>query len=1837
MFKKIAASRKFWLIAGLVVLAGGAAAYLWHSGAYQLGGTAAVRAEISNIIGPEDSYVSGEKIIPQSVFIHFSREVLKPSLVGKKIVGGIKLFPDLRGNWQALSASVLSFTPESDWLPGGEYQVKLSKSLFNNGVRLKSYEAEFEAPQFRGEKTAAEFYEDPQDSKKKQATATFRFNYPLDEKSLKDKISVKTVSGSSYDFTYKTDDAGRTLYVVSAPLKIGEKEDFAVIRVNGAGNAYNQEKLKKDVGARVKVPSSSTFFKLKRIHSEIVPNSQHNDNPEQLLYIEFSTAVNGADLQDKLKFFEWEKSCYEVKANSEAKPDKQVKIKRMPLYPTPVETGMPDGRLKVFKYDVRERQHCLEVDISKGLQAVEGYVLAQEEKHLIDVAEYPLSAKIGFEGAVLPLKGEKKLALVSRGVDEIKVQLARIDSAQLNHLVTQTGGDFSHPYFRNYNFNENNIAEIFEQKLKINMQNPAEENYSSVDLKPYVQDKKGIFIIKVLGSKDNYYYSDEDKRLITVTDLGIIAKDNVDRSHDLFVASITDGKPVVGAEVEVLGRNGLKVLGGKTDSSGRLHLPDFSSFANEKEPVAYKVSFGGDVSYLPLHRRDRVLDFSRFEVGGVYEDSASAESLNAFLFSDRGIYRPGEEVHLGIAVRQVNLGVPDKMPLRLEIRNPNGEITAVKRFQSDEFGFSDYTYTVPATARLGKYNASVYQIKNKDDEYFIGASDFRVEEFQPDNLRIKLNLKGVEAKGWFTASELKGSVQLDNLYGKAAAGHSVKVAYSLSPSIFSFKEYPGFVFRDPLRSQNQKSLPEYKEEITGLETDGEGTAQFAINLSKFEQGSYRLMVSAEGFEADSGKGVLGTSGALVSPNKFLVGWKADGSLDFINKNAKRGVELIAVDNKLQRIAPSDLTVAIYSRKFVSTLVQMPNGTYRYQMLPKEEKLSETPFALTTDKTVYDLDTTQPGSYFMLLSDSEGRELAKVFYEVAGAENTAGAIDKEAGLDIKLDRGEYNAGDTVRMQITAPYAGFGLITIERDKVYSSKWFKADGKSVVEEIQIPDDVEGNAYINVAWVRDGGAEEIFLPPLSYAAVPFEINKNKRTLQISLETPQTVRPGDEMAVAYRCMAPSKIVVYGVNTGILQVAKYKLPNPLGYFMDKNALQVVTAQIMDLIMPDIGLLRTLKAAGGDASYELAALAQNLNPFARRQDKPAAFWSGILDCDELTGDYSYKVPEYFNGEMTVMAVGVSKEAFGRTQQNVTVKGDFALLPSGPLNVVPGDESTVAVNIANLVEASGPNLETKIRLEVPDALKVIGADEAVVKLDEGAETTISFKVKAGEVLGSAEMMLRAEDTAGRGFKAAMPYSLSIRPANPYVNDAVMGFAPGKLVLKDFLKPMFEEFRSQTISASASPLVLAEGLLQFLNKFPHGCTEQTISKIFPAMEIFYRSPELIKDMDVYALFDNAVAALRQRQQVDGGFSAWPGGSGSDEFVSLYAAEFLSEAQKRGFNVPEGLRQKALEYAQTVAAREPKSVTDSNPAYAIYILSKAGEVTTNYLLNLEEQLNHSYGQKWQQGLTPIYMGAAYAMLQDRAKAERLTALYQLGKDSSQDARYLTVMGEYFPERLKNMGKQAVESLLKPLQSGNYTTISAAEALRALNAVGGKSEDTNIRFKGLEADYGPFAKVELGSDNKTVEISSSEPFYYNIVQQGFEKGNPQQDLSEGLVVSKEYMDEAGKPLQNPKLGDVVTIKISFMSQKNEAISDVAIVDLLPGNMEIIKDSIKGEGLVDYSEAREDRALIYTTATPKLQEVTYKAKITAKGKFTVPAVYASALYDATVKAHSKVQTIDVED
>ena len=1808
-------------------------------------------------------------------------------LLEKQVKSGITIKPAIAGVWRWESDFYLRFEPEVRWPSNTEYEVHFDKTIFGDDVRLAKSTYRFTSPPFEAYLDSKQFYQDPTDVSIRRVLATVKFSHPVDKESVKKHLTLEMLpekalngSGKKHDFSVTFRDNDHTVDIQSTPVTLPQKASYMTVKLDkGIKSILGGKTTQKELIVKEFIPDIYSFLKVSNATTNIVRNEKNE--PEQVLTLEFTDPIESKELLNKLNLYSlptrrepqgrssWS-SPSQVNANVLKNSDK-VALKMIPN---------ERSSSNIYNFIIDEAEHTyLYLKIDEKLTSVNKFVQSSFYDKTLTTPRYPKEVSIAGDGSILSASGNNKISISSRGLNDLKITSGRLINTEIHHLISQTSGDINNPIFKGWDFNQNNISDTSVHFSTLEAKHPKKNNYSSFDFSqslPETSNHFGLFFIKVEGwnkKRKRVEYSVNDTRLVLITDLGIIVKDNKDKSHHVFVQSIANGAPVANASVELLGANGLPIISRTTDNDGQAFFESVEGFSESKQPTVYVVKTANDISFIPFDRPQRRTNLSRFDIGGERHQDSNSDDLNGFLFSDRGIYRPGETTQIGMIVKDTQLFNVDGVPLEIVIYDPRGNEVDAHRFHLGKFGLSDYSFETNTTSPTGEYFASLHLVRDgrSDGKAYraerIGSTVFSVEEFQPDTLRIKNQLENTVLNGWNNAVKINSITTLTNLFGTPAQDRNILARMSVQPQRFSFKQYKNYVFSETGVDFSQNAL-RIDKQLESKKSDADGITQYELDLSQFKSGTYRLRMDVEGFEQGGGRSVKAVSSILVSPLEKLVGYKADGKLDFINKDSKRTVNFVVIDNELKKQALDGLQLNRIQIDTVSTLIKQPNGTYSYQSIKKERELSSDDFTIPAEGLELPLDSTEPGDYALEVIDKDGNRLSRLNYSIAGFANLSNKIDKNAELDIKLEKQEYDIGDTINISIKAPYTGAGLITIEQAKVHAYKWFKTDQESSIQSIQLPEGIEGTGYINVSFVRDVNSPEIFTSPLSYAVQPFAVDKRKRRVDIELDTAEVVRPGKTMEIGFRTSKPSKIVVFAIDEGILQVAKYSTPKPLAHYLRKTALEVETQQILDLILPDFDIKKLLSASGG-GSGDLSELGSNLNPFARKLDKPAVFWSGIYDANQETQKVGFDVPNTFAGELRVMAVAVSEEAFGSTSTSAVVRGPFVISPNVLNAAAPGDEFDVTVGIANIIDGSGKNADITLNIEASDHLEILDEVTQALKIDEGGENKYTFRVRAKQRLGSAELNFTASYKGNSSIKPeslTRSASLSVRPAMPYYVDFSSGFSERKNLKLGIERQMYPNLARQTVSASLSPLVVVDGLTSYLEHYPNGCTEQVVSKVFPIVGLLSHpayAPHLPK---VDQQFSALIKKLSSRQNSDGGFRFWPSGNTTSVYPSIYALHFLIEANDYGYSVPQNMLTRGKSFLKTVAQRSNTngSLTDHrNRANAIYLLTRMGEVTSNYLIDLESNLSKAKSKEWKKDIAASYMASTYQLLQKDGEAKRLISGYKLGNKKHKfddfhnllalDAQHIYLLSKHFESKARNLDEKLILRLTEQINRGEYNTISSAYAILALGAYSkahlDKYGEAELEFSAIGKDKNesvlnamlkPFQSANYSVNTDTLKIASDKPFFYTNVQSGFNSVLPSEPLKQGLEIFREFVDDNNNVITKFEQGQEITVRLKVRSLKEDTLHNIAVVDLLPGGFEVIRSSVSRTAhswAADYVDIREDRVIYYGSFGRQITELNYKVKLTSSGDFVIPPSFAESMYDRTVRAIAKPGKFEVTE
>lgn len=1815
---------------------------------------------------------------------------------------GVVMTPAIKGAWKWEDDKTLVFTPSGDWPINATYTIELDdEQSLAPEVVLQTYEFEARTVPFTTTVAGSEFHQDPQDQTLKKGVYELKFSHPVDEAQLQRRVTLSLVDGAGASLAapkhvVNFDENRLRAWVHSAPLTLPENGGKLSLKIEpGVVSVLGGAGTEDAITADVALPSLYSVT-VDDVTATLVDNDRYE--PEQVLVLGFNNAMRDIDVNAAVRawLLPVKDPRRPAKAQGSAHDWSEHDVDEavlkasapLPLKAVPTEREYVETHSYRFQAPPGRRIY---VRVNRGLKSFGGFMLGKPHVAVRTLPEFPKLLSFVGDGALLSLRGERRVTVVSRNIANARLEIARVLPEQIQHLVFNNEGDYAKPHL--YNVEADSLVEREERRLVLPAGNPAKAHYEGVDLGQSLKPgRRGVFLLSLRSLDDEETKrtpaetladdvgEEQDSRLVVLTDLGIVTKQALDGRRDVFVQSLSSGAPVAGARVRAVARNGETLVEAETDGAGRAQLPSLKGFKREKAPVMLTVSQGEDYSFLPIDDYRRTLDYSRFDIGGEPND-LDAGVLSAFLFSDRGLYRPGDTIHIGMIVRASDWKRPlAGLPLEWEFIDPRGTVAKRERLSLDTQGFESASFTPSDSAPSGTWQVQLLLLGRDNQRTSIGSTSVQVREFAPDTMKVGVTLSSENPNGWIRPEQLSATVRAENLFGTPAQQRRVEGTMVLRPYFPKFPAYPDYQFFDPQRAREG-----YDEALSDQTTDAEGKAEFKLDLAKYERATYQLSFLARAYEPGSGRNVAAQASALVSNNDFLVGIRAQDDLGYIQRGGKRSLQLLAIGQDGKPKPVPGLHAVVVEKRYVSVLTKQDSGVYRYVSHGRSYDRRDIALSLPGGRQSIDLQTDQPGDFLVEIRGADGKVLNQIGYQVTGAANLSRSLERNAELNLRLSKASYKPGEAIEISIRAPYAGSGLITLERDKVYAHAWFRADSSASVQKIVVPAGFEGNGYVNVQFLRDPNSPEIYMSPLSFGVAPFAVDRSARRQAVKLGLPKVTKPGTPMAVDVTTPGKARVVLFAVDEGILQVARYRVGDPLDHFFRKKSLQVDTAQILDLLLPEFSRIAASAAPGGDGE---GGMAKHLNPFKRRSEKPAVWWSGIVDVDGAR-QFKFTLPDHFNGRVRVVAVAVTPERVGVTQGEALVRGDFVLTPTVPTHVAPGDEFDLPVGVANTIADAKTPAQVAVTLQLPPSLTLVGAAPVAVTIAPRSETTVRFRVRAGHALGAQAIGIRA--ASGKTHAAQRRIELSLRPGVVARQDIVVGRADKRTAIQP-LRAMYDQRATRQLSASMSPLVALDGFSAYLGDYPHQCSEQLLSGAIPAL-VLGAHPELGKVVGPGAgpSRHDIVDVLRARQNSEGGIGLWTATPEADAFVTGYAALYLIEARERGQKIPDDLLASLNGYLEQLAADRSGNDLPAlrSRALAVYLLVRQGRTASNLLSVVHEQIKRDQPKAWENDTAGLFIAASYQQLQQDRAARPLAGKavarvnqatvaprpYASYDDSAIDHAWsVYLLNRHFPAQARSQVKPvALERLLAPLRSNSYNTLSSAltvlamdayakvqpqQVLPVIEAVGRDGKSRRIGMAQGLVVRGAFT----GSDQRLwVAPAGAAPAWYVLNQSGYDRVAQKAVQNRGLEVIRDFLDAAGKPVTAVQQGQELTVRLRVRALGRSARGDIAIIDLLPGGFEPVvqyaaapaspassdEDCEEGceGGSADanvppqqtlalpgstfaplHVEQREDRIVLYGDVGGDVREFRYKVRAGNSGRFTVPPVYAESMYERSVYA-----------
>lgn len=1774
------------------------------------------------------SYTNAKDEVPQlgNLIFRFDKSLVKDSLLNIwDSTDYISFEPKIPGRFRWESPDQLVFSPSQPLAPATSYTASVKSPV----LKFSKYDKvsggddiKFHTPDLMLDNSQVIWMLQDETSRMAVPQVDLYFNYRVDPSALKDKLKIE-LDGSRADL---------------APVTLSPDHKIS-FRIQG----LKQED--KDLSAKVVIekglkPESGT-----NATAEPITASFSIPSPYILTIQNLTSEHDGVEGSVKV-------TTSQQLANETIKPF----IKLDPDVSFTTELTEDGFTIRSDKFDV-EKSYTL--TILKDLRGKIGGTLKEDYDGSVAFGE--LEANINFtsrKAVYLSKKGGKNVEVQITSVPKVKLVISKI--YENNLLMAERNGYYpreSRPGYASYedgyyggdyyDYDNAMLGDVIYEKEIDTRSLPKSGGGRLLNLSQFedrLPEIKGVYHVMIRSSED---YWVKDSRFISLSDIGIIAKEGQDKIF-VFTNSLKTAKPVDGVNVSVYAVNNQLIGTGSTNNEGVAEITyskkDFSGF----RPAMIITKTADDFNYLPFNNTR--INTSRFDVGGKRNN---ASGFDAFVYAERDIYRPGETVNFSVVIRNREWQSPGDIPLKMKFLLPNGKELKSFRKNLNEEGSLESSVEISSAAITGSYTLEVYT----SNDVLLASKSFSIEEFVPDRIRVNTKLDKEFLKPDETT---KLSINAMNFFGPPAANRNYETEIQVKQKYFSPEKFSDYDFSITNQTSNWDKV------VREGKTDAEGNASesFDVSADYINKGILQATFYTTVFD-ETGRPVSRASSIDIYTQAAFFGIKRDWYY-YSPLNQPMKVQLAAV-NKDGNAVNAAAKIEVIKHEYNTVLVR--SGSYfRYESQENDKLMTENRITVGAN-TIYSYVPRSPGRYEIRVYVPESNSyVSKEFYSYGswGSDNNSFEVNTEGNIDIELDKKSYYAGESVKAHFRTPFSGTMLVTMETDHVISYQYVDVSNRDAGIDLKLAGEHVPNVYITATLIKPHELSDIPLT-VAHGFKNVMVEEKNRKIPVDIVAAKSVRSKTHQKVKVKAAPGSYVTLSAVDNGVLQITDFKTPDPYNYFYQKKALQVNAFDLYPLLFAEVR--PTLSSTGGDGELDMN---KRVNPMPAKRVKVVSYWSGIKKANgNGDAEFEFDIPQ-FSGELRLMAVSYKGQSFGASDNTMTVADPIVISTALPRFLSPGDTVNVPVTLSNTTNKATTISAT---LDVDGPLKAIGGKQSVT-VNAKSEGRAVFSVVADPSIGVGNVKVTVN---GLGEKFEDKTEISVRPPSTLQKVTGSGSVAGgssqriTIGLSDFI-PGSTDYN---LVVSRSPVLELGEHLRYLVQYPYGCTEQTVSAAFPQlyygditdlMQLNLPTGQAGKQQSKLNANSNIIEAIRKikmRQLFNGAVTLWDGMDKEDWWATVYAAHFLLEARKAGFDVDNGLIETMLGYINNKMKNrelvtyyynrdQNRKIAPKEVAYGLYVLALAGRSNIsamNYykakpeILALDSRylLSAAYavaGDKRSfNALLPAAFageesvsqtgGSYYSAIRDESIA--LNALLDVDPGNAQ----IPVMIKHVSDKLKNTRwLNTQERAFSFLALGKHARAANQSTATAEIKVNARPDDPVGRGKTVaKVDGGKWKgnMNDLKGTNIEITASGSGRLYYLWEAEGISSSGAYKEEDNYLKVRKRFYDRFGNPVSGNtfRQNDLVIIGITLERSYSSTIENVVITDLLPAGFEIENprtkeipgmDWIKDASYPTALDVRDDRIHFFVDAYNNKQTYYYAVRAVSPGQYKMGPVSADAMY-----------------
>ena len=1465
----------------------------------------------------------GPTVDPSEITVVWNRPMRPLEVAGQETPPPIVLKPAIPGHWIWVGTTAVSFHPDGHIPRATDVTVEVPAGTraLDGSTMDKPYVLRFSTARPKVEYASGS--PSGRDGLTPQSKIVLRLNQPIDEAEIARAVSLtvspahgKSEAPVSIAFSVKRPDPKNEQLaeiVPKAPLPLDSE-----VHVDVDPSLRGREgPLPAGATGRFRFRTYGPLVVERVTCGQSGPN--HQCNPEDAGFsVELSGPVKLKDLKKAIRI------------------QPPVKVR----WPSWLDDDQITSSVSVWGRFAPGRTYRVSVS---GLRDTHGQALSRPYSKSLAFDDLWPAAKIGVIGEMLAPSDKRGIPVASVNVKQLELATAPIDEATILALEGDPRSPGRDPRI-------DDLSRLAGAKVQTLKPTAAANRRALHLVKPEEvlggKDKRGPMAIAIRFTErpgTNRARATSRASIVQVTDLAISAKVSQHGSL-VWVTSLSKGSPVAGAEVSIARTDGTRTAAIATDASGFAIVPESvwrPTYGAGPRSVIFARS-GADWTY---RRAAEMVSSYRH---GVSVDLGPDLPIG-MLFSDRGIYRPGDTLHVKGIFRQEGahgLVTTAGRTVDLVFEGPEGESFAKQSVAISAFGTVSADVKIPDTGRLGTYTVRA-SVQGSARDYADASDTFEVAEYRPAEFKVSAES---DRPAYVRGDKASWIARGDYLFGAPMSGAEVWMHVTRSTTWFRPKSTEGFITDDETFHAGKPDDGQRHYEIANRndKLDAKGAARTSEILSMPGQRGPEL-VSLEADVTDlSRQTIAGSTSAIVHPAEIYLGLRAGDDL-FVKAADPLHPQVIAVDPKGARAASVPVTIELVQRKW-TIAKQEVGGGHRTESTIEDRVISSC--TVTTGAKPASCSVQPNGAgYFILRAIAKDRRGNPVgastgIYATSDVGETSWPDSNATNVSLVPDRKSYEIGQTARVLVKSPWKrADALVTVERAGVYTERRMTLSGPMPTVDVKITEDMRPNAFVSVLLVRGrskapptkAGASDVGAPAyrLGYASLP--INPEARRLKLAIKPSKTeMRPGEtldvDVDVKDRAGKPAKaeVTLYAVDEGVLSLIGYRTPDPIGVFGAPRSLRVATIEARDALavvtnpFSELGLDKGLDGGGGGESN------------VRKDFRASAYWGPSLTTD-AAGHVraSFKLPDSLTTYRIMAVAAAEDDRFGYGEDRVVASRPLMARPAFPRFMRAGDAIDAGVVITSKGLAKG-KVDVEIKAE---GVTVKGDKLRSIDLDANGSAEVRFALEAPRA-GKAKIGFVAR---GGGEEDRVEITREVKVPLVMEAAALYGDTTHEAAEKlGDLKTIRDDVGGLDVSMASTALVGLAGGMEQLVEYPYGCTEQLTSRLVPLVPLRDLARDYKVDMprDLDKVVHKTIAKILANQRGDGGFGMWEASDESSVWATAYALWGLTIAKKHQQPVPDGAIKSAVQYVRSkLGELDGSAILLASGGFMVDVLAEAGE----------------------------------------------------------------------------------------------------------------------------------------------------------------------------------------------------------------------------------------------------------------------------------------------------------